>query len=189
MVLSECTKPQCAAKWKAKQEKKTGGGKDTNKESGQSHLNVDWDQMAGTGLEDELQSFSMNLTCLMEKVPEHYILLDSKSTHCTFYTRSYLKNIRRAPIPIKVNTNGGVMECVLEGDLPGFGPVYFNPNGIANILSLAVVEAAGRRVTYDSWDGGVFHVHNPDSGRIVDFHQLPSGLYVHDTSKSNEGQN
>ena len=72
---------------------------------------------------------------------------------------------------------------VLEGDLPGFEPVYFNPNGIANILSLAAVEAARRRVTYDSWDGQVFHVHNPDTGKIVDFHQLPSGLYVYDTSQ------
>ena len=73
------------------------------------------------------------------------------------------------------------MICVLEGDLPGFGPVYFNPNRIANILSLAVVEARGRRMTYDSWLGGRFKVHNPDSGKIIDFCQLPSGLYAHDT--------
>ena len=73
------------------------------------------------------------------------------------------------------------MECTLEGDLPGFGTVYYNPEGIANILSMAVVESKGRRITYDSWEGGVFHVHNPDSGKITSFHQLPSGLYVHDT--------
>ena len=72
------------------------------------------------------------------------------------------------------------MECTLKRDLPGFGPVYFNPEGIANILSMAVVESRGRRITYDSWDGGQFHVHNPENGKITSFHQLPSGLYVHD---------
>ena len=40
--------------------------------------------------------------------------------------------------------------CTLEGYLPGFGWVYFNLEGIANILSLAVVESRGRRITYDS---------------------------------------
>ena len=72
------------------------------------------------------------------------------------------------------------MMCTLEGFLPKFGWVYYNPDGIANILSLAVVESRGRRITYDSWAGGIFHVHNPDSGKIVSFHKLPSGLYVHD---------
>ena len=71
------------------------------------------------------------------------------------------------------------MECTLEGDLHWSGTVYYNPNRIANILYMAVVEARGRRITYDSWEGGTFHVHNPDSGKITSFHLLPSGLYVH----------
>ena len=42
------------------------------------------------------------------------------------------------------------MKCTLEGDLLWFGIVYYNPNGVAIILSMAVVEARGRRITYDS---------------------------------------
>ena len=70
--------------------------------------------------------------------------------------------------------------CTLEGFLPGFGWVYYIPDGIANMLFLAMVESRRRRITYDSWAGGIFHVHNPDSEKIVSFHKLPSGLYVHD---------
>ena len=154
-------------KWKNKQEKIAASGK--------SFLSVDWNETPDFSLFD---SFSMYESKKTGKVPPRFILLDSKSTHCTFYTAKYLKNIRTSKHPILVHTNGGTMICVQEGDLPGFGPVYFNPNGIANILSLAVVEARGRRITYDSWLGGRFKVHNPDSGKVVDFCQLPSGLYV-----------
>ena len=157
-------------KWKNKQERRAASGK--------SFLSVDWNETPDFSLFD---SFSMYESKKNGKVPPRFILLDSESTHCTFYTAKYLKNIRTSKHPILVHTNGGTMICVLEGDLPGFGPVYFNPNGIANILSLAVVEARGRRITYDSWLGGRFKVHNPDSRKIIDFCQLPSGLYAHDT--------
>ena len=122
----------------------------------------------------------MNQVHQTGKVPSSFILLDSEITHCAFYTKGYLCNIRTSENPILVHTNGGQMMCTLEGFLPGFGWVYFNPTGIANILSLAVLESRGRRITYDSWAGGTFHVHNPDSGKIVNFHKPPSGLYVHD---------
>ena len=122
----------------------------------------------------------MNPVYQTGEVSSRFILLDSESTHCTFYTKGYLCNIRTSDNPILVHTNGGQMMCTLEGYLSGFGWVYFNPAGIANILSLAVVESRGRRITYDSWAGGIFQLHNPDTGKIVSFHKLPSGLYVHD---------
>ena len=94
---------------------------------------------------------SMNQGRQTGKVPSRFILLDSESTHCTFYTKDYLHDIRTSENPILVHTNGGKMMCTLEGFLPGFRWVYYNPAGIANILSLAVVESRGRRITYDSW--------------------------------------
>ena len=66
------------------------------------------------------------------------------------------------------------------GDLNNYGMVYYNHTGIANILSMARVEAKGRRITYDSWDGGCFRVHNLSSGKIIVFSQK-KGLYVWDT--------
>ena len=173
IVLSECTKPACMEKWKKKQEKRAANG------VGLTQVDVDWDEAEDFDLY-EFSSFSLNQRSESGKVPARFILLDSESTHCTFYSRSYLKDIRTTDNPILVHTNGGQMECTLEGDLPGFGAVYYNPEGIANILSMAVVESKGRRITYDSWAGGMFHVHNPDSGKITSFHKLPSGLYVHD---------
>ena len=184
VVLSECSNSKCIEKWKAKQEKRKVAGTDEGvRTAGQSHLNVDWDQAEDYDL-TQFHSFSMNQVHHQQKVPARYILLNSESTHCTFYTRQYLKNIRTTEHPIDVHTNGGVMKCVLEGDLPGFGPVYYNPHGIANILSFAAVEASRRRITYDLWAGGMFHVHNPKNTKVIDFYKLPSGLYVHDVKQT-----
>ena len=116
-----------------------------------------------------------------EKVPAHYILLDSESTHDTFYIKGYLRNIRKADTPIRVNTNGGIMICDMVGDLPGYGWVYYNPNGIANILSMARVEENGRRITYDTHNGGCFKVHNYESGKVLIFGRLNCGLFAMDT--------
>ena len=44
---------------------------------------------------------------------------------------------------------GGIQDSNMIGDLQGFGIVYFNPQSIANILSLAEV-VKSRRVTFDS---------------------------------------
>ena len=84
--------------------------------------------------------FSMNQGRQTSKVPSRFILLDSESTHCMFYTKDYLHDIRTSEDPILVHTNGRQMMCTLEGFLPGFGWVYYNPDEIANILSLAMVE-------------------------------------------------
>ena len=159
-------------KWRDKQERRAVN----ERQQGLGLTQVDWDAADDFDL-FEFYSFSMNQGHEAGKVPWWFILLDSESTHCTFYCKALLKNIRTSDNPILVHTNGGQMECTLEGDLPGFGTVYYNHNGIANILSMAVVEARGRRITYDSWEGGIFHVHNPDSEKITSFHQLPSELY------------
>jgi hypothetical protein len=42
-----------------------------------------------------------------------------------------------------IHCNAGVTSTNLVGDLPGYGKVWFNPNGIANILSLLRVKEQG----------------------------------------------
>ena len=111
---------------------------------------LDLSQPAVFNFPSNQAGFSMNQGLQTGKVPSRFILLDSESTHCTFYTKGYLHDIRTSEDPILVHTNGGQMMCTLEGFLPGFRWVYYNPAGIANILSLAVVESRGRRITYDS---------------------------------------
>ena len=48
-----------------------------------------------------------------------------------------------------------------RGDLSGYGTVWYHPDGIANILSLAEVHKQFH-VTYDSSQQNEFVVHKPD---------------------------
>jgi hypothetical protein len=67
----------------------------------------------------------------------------------------------------------------LVGDLPGYGEVWYHPNNIANILSLARVKDR-HRATFDSTDGNQFVIHKSD-GTSKRFHELRQGLYFLDT--------
>lgn len=62
--------------------------------------------------------------------------------------------------------------------MPGFGPVYYFPQGIANILSLAKVTDTGRyRVTYDSDESTDITVTNKVTGKVSHFVRSPKGLH------------
>ena len=93
-----------------------------------------------------------------DTVTSDFVLLDSQSTVDLFTNPDLVNNIRPAKTPINVHCNKGSMTTIQEADF-GDTPVYFNSNGIANVLSLYRL---GRkfRVTYNSNDrGGVFQVH------------------------------
>ena len=171
-VLSECTEPACVKKWEDRQQKK-GPGK------GHQSLMITDEALAGGTAELE-QSFSF-VQEVGYKIPPHLILLDSGSTHDTFYSDHMLTDIRSSPFPVAVNTNGGEILFELEGTLPGYGQVYYNPDGIANVLSMARVEEKGTRITYDTHKGSCFHLHNINR-KIRDFHKIGHGLYLCDTT-------
>jgi hypothetical protein len=69
------------------------------------------------------------------------------------------------------------------GDLPGFGPVWFNEGSIANILSLAAVRKVCR-VTMDSHNEPAMFVHK-QNGKVMKFIESDSGLYYYDASSTN----
>jgi hypothetical protein len=54
-----------------------------------------------------------------------------------FYNGALLKNIQKHDSYMDIHCNAGVASMNLLGDLPGYRTVWFHPNGIANILSLA----------------------------------------------------
>jgi hypothetical protein len=55
------------------------------------------------------------------------ILLDSQSTLDVFCNRNLLKNIRRAPEPIRLQSNGGTMDLKYIGQVEGYHlDVWFN---------------------------------------------------------------
>ena len=113
-------------------------------------------------------------------LPPEWILLDNQSTVDVFTNRRLLKNIRRAKTNMFIHCTAGVAKTNLIGDLPGYGTVWYHPNGIANILSLYKVKEK-YRVTFDSNQNNQFIVHRNDGTQRV-FQQSPRGLYFLDTS-------
>jgi hypothetical protein len=63
------------------------------------------------------------------------------------------------------------------GTLPGYGKVWYEPNGIANIVSLLQVKER-YHVRYNS-DQNVFVVTKPDR-TIYEFIELNSSVYYYD---------
>jgi hypothetical protein len=61
--------------------------------------------------------------------------------------------------------------------LPGYGPVWYDPIGIANIVSLSRVREK-YHVSFNS-DQNIFVVTKPD-GTVYEFKQSESGLYYYD---------
>jgi hypothetical protein len=67
------------------------------------------------------------------------------------------------------------------GTLQDIGPVWYNPDSIANVLSLAQVRRV-RRVTMDTDVSPAFHVHKLDGSGTTTFHEHASGLYLYDAT-------
>ena len=82
-------------------------------------------------------------------IPDTWILLDSQSTVSIFRNAKFLRNIRNSPQKLVVDTNAGKQISTMIGDLKNFGPVWYNPESIANILSHSDV-AKQYRITSDS---------------------------------------
>ena len=114
------------------------------------------------------------------QLPPEWILLDNQPTVDVFTNRHLLKNIRRAKKHMFIHCTAGVAKTNLVGDLPGYGTVWYHPDGIANKLSLSKVKEK-YWVTFDSGINNQFIVHRPDGTQRV-FQQSSRGLYFLETS-------
>jgi hypothetical protein len=108
------------------------------------------------------------------------IILDNGSTFNHFKDEGMVENIRESSDVFHMVTNAGSKVIKHIADVPGFGKVRFDKDGIANSFSFHQM-AKLFQITYDSEEEDSFFVHMPDG--IVKFEATAEGLYALDVSQ------
>ena len=126
----------------------------------------------------------MNKKANGKNIPPSWILLDSQSTVDIFSNADLLTNIRQVNTQMVIYCNAGTSKTNWVGDLGNYGTVWYNPAGIANILSLAKVKNTFR-ITFDSVGGNAFTLWK-DDGNTKIFKESSTGLYYLDTDNEQE---
>ena len=115
-----------------------------------------------------------------EDEPE--ILMDCGSTISLFRDKRFLKGLREARRNLKMNTNAGSKWISQVGNVPGYGPVYYDGEAISNLFSMSEVINRGCRVSFDSNIENTIMVHLR-GGEVIWFPANAKGLYVKEKEK------
>jgi hypothetical protein len=100
--------------------------------------------------------------------------VDTMSTCSIFGNGDFLTNIRFVDVPLELGTNAGNLHVRMQGDLKGFGPVWYHPEAIANILAFHEMKNKFEII----WDqaGDRFII---CAGTPTEFKCCGNGLYVY----------
>jgi hypothetical protein len=108
------------------------------------------------------------------------IILDTGSTiGGTFMNPALVQNISTAKEPLGMKTNAGTKTMTLQGEVPGYDKVWYDPTQMANIFGFASLKDK-HRITYDSAREDAFHVHSANG--TIKFNRTPEGLYAYKPS-------
>ena len=112
-------------------------------------------------------------------LPKEWLLLDSCSTVDIVSNIDLLTDVHTVDTPTWVRCNAGRVQLRQQGYLGDYPhPVWYNPKGVANILSLNNV-TNHYRVTMDTSYSKELIVHRHDGSTIV-FSPSRNGLYKHE---------
>ena len=113
-----------------------------------------------------------------QRLPENWILIDSCSTTNLISNKNLLHNIHKSKFNLKVRCNAGSRSVNQRGYLGGYPEaVWYNPGGIANIMSMQNVSKY-YRLTMDTSKKNGIYLHRKD-GRKILFSPSQKGLYYY----------
>ena len=108
------------------------------------------------------------------------ILYDTGSTHHIFTDKGLLRNVKTTSEPLIMETNGGDFMCMSKGIFPGVGPVWYNPEGIINVLSASKIRKTQKFQTsyYEDDESSCYLVKNKKNNKSLRFDEM-EGVYLH----------
>ena len=136
----------------------------------------------GSGVNALMFTFSQS----GKSIPSNWTLLDSQSTVNILCNPNLVMNIRRVEDRMRIQCNAGTRVTNLIGDLLGYGPVWYDPRAIANVLILKLVKEK-YHIQYNSKGDEGFVVTKP-TGERFRFIESASGLHYLDTSSHDGSQ-
>ena len=109
-----------------------------------------------------------------------WILCDNESTVDVFNNATMLRNIRKTEHPIRIKgIEGNTVDVTEEGELLGYGTVYYHPQVTANVLSFFNMARRFKSITYNNQEKDAFVVQRDDD-TVLEFCPSNEGLYYYD---------